>query len=435
MAQASKISSSTLEIPTARVFRPLLKPSRYKGLYGGRGSAKSHFFAELTMERCIQRQGTRIVCVREIQRTLKESVKRLVEDKIKAFNVGHKFRPMVDSIITPGDGMIIFQGMQDHTAESIKSLEGFDIAYIEQAEMLTKASLEMLRPTIRKPGSEIWASWNPRHASDPIDELLRGASVPPDAIIVRTSWRDNPWFPEELEAERRYDEEHKPDRYAHIWEGEYEPQAIGALWSRLTIHRNRRAQAPVMRRIVIAVDPPIASPTMDKTDVAEAGIVACGLGEDGRGYVLDDASMQGAPQAWGERVVALHDLHEADAVIAEVNQGGEMVKHVIHSVRPSVRVIMVRATRGKHIRAEPIASLYDLDRISHVGAYPELEAQLCLFTAEGYQGDLSPDRADAAIWGLTELFPKLIRRSQPRDKQPPARANSLYNPHRMRAKR
>lgn len=122
---------STLDIPTARVFAPLLPPSRYKGAYGGRGSGKSHFFAEAAVERCLRFGGTRLVCVREVQRSLKESVKRLIEDKIEQLGVSNRFRILNDSIETPGKGIILFQGMQDHTAESIKSLEGFDIGYVE----------------------------------------------------------------------------------------------------------------------------------------------------------------------------------------------------------------------------------------------------------------------------------------------------------------
>ena len=106
----------------------MLVPSRYKGAYGGRGSGKSHFFAELGVERCLLRHGSRGVCVREVQKSLKESAKRLIEDKIKDLGVSGQFQVMHDSIVTPGGGIIAFQGMQDHTAESIKSFEGFDWA-------------------------------------------------------------------------------------------------------------------------------------------------------------------------------------------------------------------------------------------------------------------------------------------------------------------
>ena len=129
---------ATLRIETAPVFEPLLKPSRYKGAWGGRGSGKSHFFAELLIEESLLNPGLRAVCIREVQKSLKESAKRLIEDKLKQFNLGEKqgFRVLQDRIETPGNGVIIFQGMQDHTAESIKSLEGYSRAWIEEAQTL-----------------------------------------------------------------------------------------------------------------------------------------------------------------------------------------------------------------------------------------------------------------------------------------------------------
>jgi phage terminase large subunit len=151
---------SILKIPTARIFAPLLAPSRYKGAYGGRGSGKSHFFGELLVETCQAERGTLAVCIREAQRTLAQSSKRLIESKIAALGLGHQFKIFSDKIETPGDGIVIFRGMQDHTSESIKSLEGFRIAWVDEAQNLSARSLSLLRPTIRAKGSELWASWN-----------------------------------------------------------------------------------------------------------------------------------------------------------------------------------------------------------------------------------------------------------------------------------
>ena len=147
-----------VEFPTARAYVPFLQPARNKGAYGGRGSAKSYEFAKNVIKRCIEKPGTRVVCDREIQRTLEQSVKRLLEDKIKAFGVEDQFEVSNTQIAAPGNGLIIFQGMQDHTADSIKSLEGFDIAWVEEAQTVSERSLTLLRPTIREPGSELWFS-------------------------------------------------------------------------------------------------------------------------------------------------------------------------------------------------------------------------------------------------------------------------------------
>jgi phage terminase large subunit len=223
------LSKLTIEVP--RAFKPLLLPSRYKGVHGGRGSGKSHFFGQLLITTAIGQPGLRAVCIREVQKTLKESAKRLLEDKIQALGVGRMFNVKADSIETPGGGVIIFQGMQDHTAESIKSLEGFDRAWVEEAQTLSTRSLTLLRPTIRAPGSEIWASWNPRRKIDAVDEFLRG-NRNDNAIVVQANWRDNPWFPAELEAERLLDKERYPDRYDHIWEGDYAKAFEGAYYAK-----------------------------------------------------------------------------------------------------------------------------------------------------------------------------------------------------------
>ncbi len=346
-----------------------------------------------------------MVCVREVQKSLKDSAKLLIEDKIKEHKLGRGFRIMNDSIITPGRGIITFQGMQDHTAESVKSLEGFDIAWVEEGQTLSAKSLEYLRLTIRTPGSEIWISWNPRNANDPVDALLRGPNPPEDAIVIKSNYIDNPFFPGKMEEERLHDEKYNRDRYGHIWLGEYEPMAIGAIWNRLVIHQGRRAEAPEMHRIVVSVDPAISN--TENSD--ETGITVEGLGVDGRGYVLDDVSLKGSPAQWATRAIAAYDKWSADAIVVEKNQGGDMVKHTLDTARPGLPVIEVVATRGKHIRAEPVASLYSFGKISHIGTFTKLEDQMCQMVAGGYDGDGSPDRVCSMVWGFTELFPNLIR--------------------------
>ena len=210
-----------LEIVTPRAFLPLIEPARYKGAHGGRGSGKSHFFAEMMVEQAILKPGLRAVCVREVQRSLSQSVKRLIEDKIEKLGVGRLFDVQEAKIRTPGDGLMIFQGMQNHTADSIKSLEGYDVAWCEEAQSLSQRSLDLLRPTLRKPGSELWFSWNPDQATDPVDVLLRGDYPPPDAVVLEVNYSDNPFFPDVLKAEMEYDKRRDPDKYAHIWRGKY----------------------------------------------------------------------------------------------------------------------------------------------------------------------------------------------------------------------
>jgi phage terminase large subunit len=212
-----------LDIPTPRWARPLLAPSRYKGAHGGRGSGKSHMFAEMVIEAHVADPNRSTVCVREVQKSLSQSVKRLLEQKIEALGVGALFE-VQESVIKSrnGEGRIIFAGMQNHTADSIKSLEGYDCAWVEEAQSLSQKSLDLLRPTIRRPGSELWFTWNPNQQTDPIEVLLRSDQSPPGAVVVEVNYNDNPWFPDVLRTEMEYDRKRDPDKYGHVWKGGYE---------------------------------------------------------------------------------------------------------------------------------------------------------------------------------------------------------------------
>lgn len=218
-ALTSTSSRRRLEPPKA--FKPLWQHTRYKGAHGGRGSGKSHAFAEMLVVRATTAKGFRAACVREVQKSLKNSVKLLVEDKIKALGVSHLFEVLEAEIKTPGGGIIMFQGMQNHTADSIKSLEGFDVAWVEEAQSLSQRSLDLLRPTIRKPGSELWFSWNPNKPSDPVDALLRGDAPPVDSIVIEVNYDGNPYLPLELKADLEDDRIRDPDKFAHVWGGHY----------------------------------------------------------------------------------------------------------------------------------------------------------------------------------------------------------------------
>lgn len=211
----------SLEIPTAAVFTPLLEPARYKGAHGGRGSGKSHFFADNWLDENI-RQKLDVVCLREILKSLEFSVKKLLETKIESFNAGAYFEVQDRRILSKRGGVTIFEGMQNHTADSIKSLEDFDRSWFEEAQRASQKSLDLLRPTIRKPGSELWFSWNPEKSTDPIDKLLRGENPPPDAVVVRANYSDNPWLPDVLKDELEYDQRRDPGKFAHVWLGEYQ---------------------------------------------------------------------------------------------------------------------------------------------------------------------------------------------------------------------
>ena len=228
-----------LSIETARVFKPLLSPSRYKGAYGGRGSGKSHMFASLIIEDSLAEpgnsgEGLRSVCIREVQKDLTQSAKLLLEDKLSAYGLGEAdgFKVFRDVIATPKDGIVIFKGMHDYTADSIKSLERFKRAWWEEAQTASATSLGLLRPTIRADDSELWFSWNPRRKTDPVDVMLRGENLPTGATIIKANWSDNPWFPRVLEQERQDCLRDSPDQYNHVWDGGYVSVIDGAYFAR-----------------------------------------------------------------------------------------------------------------------------------------------------------------------------------------------------------
>lgn len=291
---------SELRIPTARVFRPLLEPARYKGAHGGRGSGKSHFFADLLVDECVTTPGTRSVCIREVQRSIKESAKRLIEDKIERFGLQSKFEVQEAQIRTPGDGLIIFNGMQNHTAESIKSLEGYRIAQLAEAQSLSQRSVDILRPTMRG-GAEIWADWNPQSPEDPIDMLLRGPNPPPRSIVVEANWADNPWFPDDLREEMEFDRATDSDKYLWVWGGGYEPRSGPGRYFKEEWFVPVDAIPPRdSLRVYGGSDYAVTDDGGDYT-----AHVVIGLDPDGNPWVLDVWRQQASSDAWVE---ALCDL-------------------------------------------------------------------------------------------------------------------------------
>jgi phage terminase large subunit len=211
---------------------PIFKPARYKAAYGGRGSGKSHTFATALILRCFERP-TRAVCIREVQNTIKESVRQLLIDKITEYGLAEHFDVLEAEIRGKNGSLIIFRGMQSYNAANIKSLEGYDLCWIEEAQTLSAISWRLLRPTIRKDGSEIWCTWNPRHDSDAVDTFFRGPHPPKDSIVIEANWRDNPWFNGTLREEMDRDRNADPEMAGHVWDGGYEIVSEGAYYARL----------------------------------------------------------------------------------------------------------------------------------------------------------------------------------------------------------
>lgn len=214
-------------------------------------------------------------------------------------------------------------------------------------------------------------------------------------------------------------------------EAELLDDAPGALWRRAKIDETRRKpdEVPDLQRVVVGLDPATAAPDNEGSGLAETGIIIVGLGVDGRGYVLDDLSGRYLPEQWARQAVAGIDLYDGDAVVAETNQGGEMVRSTIRSARNTVKVVTVHASRGKVTRAEPVSALYEQGRVSHVGSHSKLEDQMVAFTSVGIVGDTTGDRVDALVWALTELFPRITRKRDHNASGPKVESAKEYQPH------
>ncbi len=238
---------SALKVEVPRALAPVAQAIhdpdsgvRYIGLHGGRGSGKSHFLAEQVILRCLS--GARVACLREFQASIKDSVKTLLADKIERLGLSSAFQILETEIRGPNGSSIIFRGLSDFTADRIKSLEGFDIAFVEEAQTISEFSLRLLLPTIRAPGSQLWFAWNPRHDDDAVEKLLRGQHVPSDALVIEVNWQDNPWFPAELKSLMERDFRDDPEMAAHVWQGDYERITEASYYARHLVEAEKQGR-------------------------------------------------------------------------------------------------------------------------------------------------------------------------------------------------
>lgn len=249
--------NGTLSLPTPEVFLPAFEPAPYVYIHGGRGSGKSHTVAELLIEDSLAEPGDYgagllTVCMREVQKDLKQSSKRLIEMKLDRMRLGERdgFKKYADCIKTPGDGLMIFKGMNDYNADSIKSLEGFKRGWWEEAQNATATSMNLFNPTLRESGSKRIYTWNPTRKGAAIEQFGRGALRQTGAITICANWRDNPFFPAELERERLDCLRTQPEMYDHIWEGGYVRMLEGAYYAA------NIAKAKLEKRIgLVSADP------------------------------------------------------------------------------------------------------------------------------------------------------------------------------------
>lgn len=221
---------SELNVKFPKAFKPAFEPARYKVLYGGRGSGKSWSIARALILKSVS-DCKRVLCTREVQKSIKESVHRLLSDQISALGLSGFFTVTETEIRAVNGSLFSFAGLQQHTVDSIKSYEGYDCVWVEEAHSVSKKSWDTLLPTIRKPGSEIWISFNPELDTDEVYKRFV-INTPPSTVLIEMNYRDNPYFSDELELERLHSQLTAPDDYDQIWEGKCRSAVVGAIYAK-----------------------------------------------------------------------------------------------------------------------------------------------------------------------------------------------------------
>lgn len=234
-----------MKIDLPKAFEELFKPSRYKAYHGGRGSGKSHSFASALVLRGAK-EPRRFLCCREIQKSIKDSSKRLIDDKIDEYGLRWFYESTETEIRGKNGTLFLFAGLRSNP-ESIKSMEAIDVAWVDEADKASQRSLDLLIPTIRQEGSELWFSWNPNDELDPVDQMFRGRTPPPDSVVRQVNYSDNPFFPSVLKQEADFDRLSDPQKYEHVWLGGYRQAEKGAYYAKQivqSIEENRITHVP-----------------------------------------------------------------------------------------------------------------------------------------------------------------------------------------------
>ncbi|MDZ7905160.1 MAG: terminase family protein [Cypionkella sp.] len=366
----------------------------------GRGFGKTEMGAQWVRER-IEAGARQIALVAETQKDLEEvMVARLLDIYPASQRPKVRYKPVR---ITWPNGAIAY-GYNGTEPDQLRGPE-FDTAWVDELAKYRYATAlwDMLKFTMRGTAlnPKVLVTTTPR-AIDLIKDMVGGKRG--NVSVTRGKTEDNranlaPQYIKDVIEQYAGRRLGRQELYAEIL-----GDLPGALWSLSSIDAYRLREAPPLGRIVVSVDPAVTA--TDESD--EHGIVVAGMTPDKRGVVLEDASMRGTPAEWARRAVSLYQSWQADGIVVEVNQGGDMVAHTLRSVNPNVQIIEVRASRGKHVRAEPIAALYEQGRVVHVGSFPELESQMTQMTQSGYDGTGSPDRLDALVWAMTTLFPDMV---------------------------
>jgi phage terminase large subunit-like protein len=377
--------------------------TRYFLVTGGRGSGKS-FTVNLFLLNLTYLEGHTVLFTRYTMTSAHISIIPEFLDKIESLNLHNDFEITRDEIINvKTNSKILFRGIKTSSGvntANLKSIAGVTTWVLDEAEELVDENIfDKVDLSIRakdKP-NRVMMIMNPSYKSHWIyNRFIKNHRK--DTTYIHTTYLDNKKNLSQsfVEQAKRVEQENL-HRYEHLFLGKWLEDAEGLLWNRPIIERARISAKPELSRIVIAIDPATtASMASDET-----GIIVCGKDANGKGYILEDLSGKYSPTEWATVALQAFKNWNADCVVAEKNQGGDMVENVLRSQNATARIKLVTATKGKFVRAEPIYSLYEQHKIFHVGSFPLLENQMISFEPDKGK---SPDRVDAMVWGFTELM-------------------------------
>lgn len=380
----------------------LTSKKRYLVIWGGRGGMKSWQVADILLLKSVSERNIIILCTKQTQTSIKDSVYGLIKQRIYDNNLQEYFQFTDAEIRCKLTGSkFIYKGLQD-PENSLKSLANIKYCWIEESQTLHESTWKVLTPSIRAKDSQIFITFNPRSEQDIVyREFILYDN--PLADVVEMQYWDNPFFPEVLRLEMEQDKIRDPILYEYIWEGKLKTIDPKALWkeSYISIPVGPHGE---LSRIVVAVDPSI---TGKETSDSCGIIVAAKYAKEDRYIVLGDYTLVATPAVWARKVIELYTTYKADRIVAEVNQGGDMVETILKNIDKKISYKGVHASRGKIVRAEPIAALYEDKRVDHIRHFRELEKEL--FTYTGEKGETSPNRLDALVYSLTELSGRGVR--------------------------
>ena len=381
-----------------RAFKSL---KRFIVFWGGRAGSKTISTGIVILSKALS-EKCRILCTRKFQVSIKDSVYSVLVELIeKNEEFRGRFEILKTSITCRDTGSeIIFRGCQNMS--EIKSMQGLKYVWIEEANFLTEEDFETLSKTIRTPGAQIWVIFNPHLESDYVYQRFI-VNNDPLALVQKIGWQDNPFFKRKyvgsLVDEREIDQTKDIAKYSWIWEGSCITQVEGALFNSEWI---KIGEIPEACQTVVAIDPSTTSTA--KSD--DCGLVVVSY-KNGCWYIVDDLSGVMSPLEWANKAILLYNKYNANKIIYESNQGGDMVKTIIHQLDKTILVKGVHATKNKTLRAEPVAALYEQGLVYHKKRFSQLEYEMTTYTGE----EKSPNHLDAMVYGVTSFMKEKSRNS------------------------